>query len=67
MMFQIPRIYLEYNDKLYIIKRTIKESSKPIVDVWKEHLSADIVLKKDGIFYFLQEVQEAQIELGLEV
>lgn len=66
-MFAIPKVYLEYNNKLYIIKRTIKESSKPIIDAWKEHLQADLVLKKEGIFYFLQEIQEAQIELGSEV
>lgn len=66
-MFAIPKIYLDYNDKLYVIKRTIKESSKPIIDDWKEHLQADLVLKKEGIFYFLQEIQEAQIELGSEV
>lgn len=66
-MFAIQKIYLEYNNNLYSIIRTIKESSKPIIDDWKEHLQADLVLKKDGLFYFLKEIQEAQIELDSNV
>jgi len=39
----------------------IKEELKPIIDDWREHLQADMVLKKEGLFYFLQKVEEAQI------
>ena len=59
-MFTIPITFIDYNQSLYILKRIIKESSRPILDDWKEHLNADTVLKKDGLFYFLQKVDEAQ-------
>jgi len=59
-MFTIPTTFIDYNQGLYILKRVIKESSHPILDDWKEHLNADTVLKKDGLFYFLQKVDEAQ-------
>ena len=59
-MFTIPITFIDYNQSLYILKRVIKESSRPIIDDWKEHLDADTVLKKDGLFYFLQKVGEAQ-------
>ena len=59
-MFTIPITFIDYNQSLYILKRVIKESSRPIIDDWKEHLNADTVLKKDGLFYFLQKVDEAQ-------
>lgn len=59
-MFTIPITFIDYNQSLYILKRIIKESSRPILDDWKEHLNADIVLKKDGLFYFLQKVDEVQ-------
>ena len=60
-MFTIPITFIDYNQGLYILKRVIKESSHPILDDWKEHLSVDTVLKKDGLLYFLQKVDEAQI------
>jgi hypothetical protein len=59
-MFTIPITFIDYNQSLYILKRIIKENSRPIIDDWKEHLNADTVLKKDGLFYFLQKVDEAQ-------
>jgi hypothetical protein len=59
-MFTIPITFIDYNQSLYILKRVIKESSRPIIDDWKEHLNANTVLKKDGLFYFLQKVDEAQ-------
>lgn len=60
-MFVLEKKFINYNDSLYIVKRTIKEESKPIIDDWREHLQADMVLKKEGLFYFLQKVEEAQI------
>ena len=59
-MFTIPITFIDYNQSLYILKRIIKENSRPIIDDWKEHLNADTVLKKDGLFYFLQKIDEAQ-------
>jgi hypothetical protein len=60
-MFVLEKKFINYSGSLYIIKRTIKEESKPIIDDWREHLQADMVLKKEGLFYFLQKVEEAQI------
>lgn len=60
-MFTIPVTFIDYNQSLYIVKRIVKEISNPIIDDWKEHLKVDIVLKKNGLFYFLQKVDEAQI------
>jgi hypothetical protein len=53
--------FLTFNNNLYILKRVIKEELEPNVDVWKEHLRADIVLKKDGLFYFVELVPELEI------
>lgn len=60
-MFTLVRQFITYNNDLYVVKRTIKEELKPIIDDWREHLQADMVLKKEGLFYFLQKVEEAQI------
>lgn len=60
-MFVLEKKFINYSGSLYIIKRTIKEELKPIIDDWREHLQADMVLKKEGLFYFLQKVEEAQI------
>ncbi len=53
--------FLTFNNNLYILKRVIKEELEPNVDVWKEHLRADLVLKKDGLFYFVELVPELEI------
>ena len=60
-MFTLVRQFITYNNDLYVVKRTIREELKPIVDDWREHLQADMVLKKEGLLYFLQKVEEAQI------
>ena len=53
--------FLTFQDNLYVIKKVIKEDLKPVIDVWKEHLNADIVLRKDGRLYFLELVPELEI------
>lgn len=51
---------IEYKDKLYKIQRLIKESHNPVIDTWKEHLGSDLVLKKEGVYYFLETIAEVQ-------
>jgi nitrogen fixation protein len=53
--------FLNFQDKLYIIKKIIREDLNPVIDVWKEHLRADIVLRRDGWLYFLELVQDLEI------
>ena len=54
--------FLNFNNKLYIVKRLIREEHGPIVDAWKEQLNADTVLRKDGILYFLELVPDLESE-----
>lgn len=54
--------FLKFQDRVFIIKKKIWEHHLPIIDTWKEHLSADTVLRKDGILYFLELVQDVEIE-----
>jgi len=56
--FRYPKI--EFNGKLFLVLKKIRESSNPILDVWKEHLKADIILRKDGFYYFCEEVMEIE-------
>jgi len=52
---------INYNDNLYIVKRTIWESHQPIINAWKEHLGVDTVLRRDGKLWFCIQVPEAEI------
>lgn len=54
--------FLNFNNNLYVIRRLIKEELRPNIDVWKEHLGADTVLRKDGILYFLELVPDLETE-----
>jgi hypothetical protein len=60
-MHFIRKEFLTFNDTLYYIMRIIKEEDQPIVDNWKEYLQADIVLKKQNLFYFLRSVPDLEI------
>ncbi len=53
--------FINFQDRLYLLKRIIKEEDRPIIDVWKEHLNADTVLRKDGNLYFLEIVPDLEI------
>jgi len=53
--------FVNFQDRLFLIKRVIKEEHQPNVEVWKEHLMADTVLKKDGLLYFLETVPDLEI------
>jgi hypothetical protein len=60
-MHFIRKEFLTFNDTLYYIMRIIKEEDNPIVDNLKEYLQADIVLKKQNLFYFLRSVPDLEI------
>lgn len=60
-MYAIKKDLLHFNEKLYVIKKLIREDHNPVVETWKEHLRADLVLRKDGILYFLEEVVDLEI------
>lgn len=53
--------FLKFQDNLYIIKRILKEEYNPNIEAWKEHLGSDLVLKKEGILYFLESVPDLEI------
>jgi hypothetical protein len=53
--------FLNFQDRLFVIKKILKEEDRPVVEVWKEHLRADTVLKKERLLYFLEEVCELEI------
>lgn len=53
--------FINFQDRLYVLKRIIKEEDRPVIEVWKEHLSADIVLRKEGFLYFLESVPDLEI------
>ena len=62
-MFRFFRSELvTYNDKLFIVVRKIRVDSNPIVSTWKEHLRVDTVLKKDGYYWFCEEIPSIDFE-----
>ena len=62
-MFTIHKQVVEWENSLYIIKRTIKESTMPdeFANEYKEYICADKMLKKNGIYYFVEKIDEAQV------
>jgi hypothetical protein len=60
-MFSIPRNFINFQDRLFLVKKVIKEEHNPVVEAWKLLTDSDTVLKKDGILYFLESIPEAEI------
>ena len=56
---------INHKDKLYLIKRIIKERSlnKSIDDYsfLREAYHSDVILKKDGLIFFVEEINEPNI------
>ena len=53
--------FIKFDDRLFILKRKLKEESNPNVEVWRHYLGADAVLKKDGMIYFVELVPDLEI------
>tara|TARA_Y100000593_G_scaffold84952_1_gene161244 strand:- start:2686 stop:2913 length:228 start_codon:yes stop_codon:yes gene_type:complete len=56
--------FIDYNGKKYIVRRIIKESSlKPNFDqqLLKEWTRSDTLLRKDGLFYCCETIEEAEV------
>lgn len=53
--------FIKHDNKLYVVKRILKEEYNPNVEAWKEHLGADVVLKKDQLLYFVELVPDLDI------
>lgn len=62
-MFTIAKQIVDWNGELYSVKRALKESSikEEFTQEYKEYLGADVVLKKNGMYYFVEKIDEAQI------
>jgi hypothetical protein len=60
-MFSIPTHFIKVNDGLFQVVRTFKEDQVRNVDGVKDYLHADIVFRKDGLFYFCVNVPDLEI------
>ena len=58
------REILQYKDQLLIVKRKLREAhlkTDPDIEFLKQWANADIVLRKDGILYLCETIQDAEI------
>lgn len=63
-MFNLNKQVLDFQGTLYILKRTIKEEyiDSSFVHEYREWIGCDTVLKKDGLYFFVNKIEEAQID-----
>ena len=56
--------HLEFNRQRYVLKRTLKESTLPSnvsSDELKEYFMVNTILKKDGIYYLCDSIDDVEI------
>lgn len=62
-MFTISKQVVDWDGNLYIIKRTLKEDTFPadFAQEYKDYIGADVIFEKNGLYYFCQKIEEAQL------
>ena len=60
-MFAITKNFINFQDRLFLVKKVIREEHNPVIEAWKLLTDSDTVLKKDGMLYFLETIPEAEI------
>ena len=63
-MFQFNRQLMRFNDKLYIVKKTINGERIKDLDLAKEYYKADYILrpKTSNDYIFLETIQDLEYE-----
>lgn len=63
-MFQFNRQLMRFNDKLYIVKKTINGERIKDLDLAKEYYEADYILrpKTSNDYIFLETIQDLEYE-----
>lgn len=63
MMFNTQ--VLEWSGSLYIVKRMLKEADihEKMVIPFKEYIAAETVLKRNSHYFFVDKVEDVEIEL----
>ena len=63
-MFQLNRQLMKFNDKLYIVKKTINGERIKDLDLAKEYYDADYIVrpKTSNDYIFLETIQDLEYE-----
>ena len=56
--------FIQFGDRLFLLYRTVKEPPKisSNTELIKKYFHCDTVLKKDGLFYFCNEIPDIEFE-----
>jgi len=67
-MFQLNRQLMKFNDKLYIVKKTINGERINNLELAKEYYDADYILrpKTSNDYIFLETIQDLEYEQTIE-
>jgi hypothetical protein len=60
-MFEIKKQVVQWEDTLWVVKRRIPESYNIDISEYKTYLGADKVARKNGYYFFLEEIKEVEI------
>lgn len=53
---------IEFGDRKFILYRTVRDNDKLDIDLLKQAWRCDTALKKEGIYYFCNEIPEIEFE-----
>jgi protein associated with RNAse G/E len=62
MIFNICKQVIQLGSELYLVKRTLKEEEKYNIDLLKQWFDTEVVLRKDGMLYFVNKIETLEYE-----
>ena len=60
-MFSISRNFIRVNDSLFEVIKSYPEGKVLNVDLIKEWLGTEITFKREGVFYFCNQISDLEI------
>jgi hypothetical protein len=60
-MFEIKKQVVHWEDKLYVIKRSFRDTGEIPIRACKKYYQADKIARKDGYYFMLEEIKEVEI------
>ena len=62
MIFNICKQIIQMGSELYLVKRVLRESEKFDIDLLKQWFDTEIVLRKDGLLFFVNKIETLEYE-----
>ena len=62
MVFNICKQVIQMGSELFLVKRVLRESEKFDIELLKQWFDTEVVLRKDGLLFFVNKIETLEYE-----